>query len=42
MNVNLDEMIAESMKDTNSDEEPSEENDDPALLVCNKQYLIIL
>lgn len=32
MNVNLDEMIAESMKDTNSDEEPSEENDDPALL----------
>jgi len=34
-------MIAESIKDTNSDEESSEEND-PALLVCNKQYLIIL
>lgn len=30
-------MIAESMKDTNSDEEPSEENDDPALLVYDKQ-----
>ncbi|KAL0113040.1 hypothetical protein PUN28_012340 [Cardiocondyla obscurior] len=29
--VNLDEMVADCMKDTNSDEEPSEE-DDPALL----------
>lgn len=32
--VNLDEMVADCMKDTNSDEEPSEE-DDPALLVCD-------
>lgn len=32
--VNLDEMIAESMKDTVSDEEP-EGDDDPALLVCD-------
>ncbi|XP_072760741.1 coiled-coil and C2 domain-containing protein 1-like isoform X2 [Anoplolepis gracilipes] len=31
-NVNLDEMVAESMKDINSDEEASEGNDDPALL----------
>lgn len=30
--VNLDEMVAESIKDTNSDDE-SEGNDDPALLV---------
>lgn len=35
-------MIATSMKDTNSDEESSEETDDPSLLVRNKQYLIIL
>lgn len=33
-NVNLDEMIAESTKDTNSDDDSSEGNDDPALLVC--------
>lgn len=31
-NVNLDEMIAESTKDTNSDDDSSEGNDDPALL----------
>lgn len=31
--VNLDEMVAESIKDTNSDDESSEGNDDPALLV---------
>ncbi|XP_012233142.2 coiled-coil and C2 domain-containing protein 1-like isoform X1 [Linepithema humile] len=30
--VNLDGMVAECMKDTNSDEEPSEGDDDPALL----------
>ncbi|XP_029163018.1 LOW QUALITY PROTEIN: coiled-coil and C2 domain-containing protein 1-like [Nylanderia fulva] len=30
--VNLDEMVAESMKDTVSDEEPSEGDNDPALL----------
>lgn len=32
--INLDEMVADCMKDTNSDEEPSEGDDDPALLVC--------
>ncbi|XP_011861691.1 PREDICTED: coiled-coil and C2 domain-containing protein 1-like isoform X2 [Vollenhovia emeryi] len=30
--VNLDSMVADCMKDTNSDEEPSEGDDDPALL----------
>ncbi|KAL6419462.1 hypothetical protein ACFW04_011389 [Cataglyphis niger] len=30
--INLDEMVAESIKDTNSDDESSEGNDDPALL----------
>jgi len=30
--VNLDEMVADCMKDANSDEEPSEGDDDPALL----------
>lgn len=33
--VNLDEMVAESMKDTISDEESTEGDDDPALLVCD-------
>ncbi|XP_020287773.1 coiled-coil and C2 domain-containing protein 1-like isoform X2 [Pseudomyrmex gracilis] len=31
-NVNLDDMVADCIKDTNSDEEPSEADDDPALL----------
>lgn len=34
-NVNLDDMVADCIKDTNSDEEPSEADDDPALLVRN-------
>lgn len=33
--LNLDEMVADCMKDANSDEEPSEGDDDPALLVCH-------
>lgn len=32
-NANLDEMVADCMKDVNSDEEPSEVDDDPTLLV---------
>lgn len=32
--ANLDEMVAGCMKDTNSDEELSEGDDDPTLLVC--------
>lgn len=34
-NANLDRMVADCMKDTNSDEELPEEEDDPALLVNN-------
>lgn len=32
--INLDEMVADCMKDMNSDEELSEGDDDSALLVC--------
>lgn len=37
-NANLDEMVADCMKDTNSDEELSEGDDDPALLVHDKKF----
>ena len=39
-NANLDDMVAECMKDTNSDEEASEADDDPALLVCDIMILL--
>lgn len=40
-NANLDNMVADCMKDTNSDEEPSQEaDDDPALLVRDVRYYI--
>jgi len=39
--ANLDDMVVECIKDINSDEELSEGEDDPALLVCNRMPAVI-